>query len=35
MGHRQPAIEPGVPVLHLFREIKEQGYTGGLDIHTG
>jgi len=26
------AAQPGVPVLQLFREIKEQGYTGSLNL---
>lgn len=26
------AADPGVPVLHLFREIKALGYTGGLNL---
>ncbi|MFF3062885.1 ISL3 family transposase, partial [Streptomyces sp. NPDC057909] len=26
------ATDPGVPVLHLFREIKERGYTGSLNL---
>ncbi|GAA2632715.1 ISL3 family transposase [Streptomyces vastus] len=26
------AVDPAVPVLHLFHEIKEQGYTGSLNL---
>ncbi|MFJ9460819.1 ISL3 family transposase [Kitasatospora sp. NPDC101447] len=30
--HTRRAAEPGVPVLHLFHEIKEQGYNGSLNL---